>query len=868
MKRRSPRGSRGRLGLWTFIAVVVLLVAYLGVLELSRPHVSGDPLRLDTFVTAVQDGRVRTAKLLDVDGFAVGTYERRDGSVATYNAPYLKMSLQPLVDLLLEERVATTVDQQNGKRVAALASLLLPGLILVVLFVYLILSYRSGTGLFGIRSGARQIKPGEVDVGFSDVAGQDAAVAELREVADFLADPERFLELGARLPKGVLLYGPPGCGKTLMARALAGQAGAAFYSISGSDFVELYVGVGASRVRELFKQARQNAPAIVFIDELDSVGRRRGGASSTAGGARQEQEQALNQILAEMDGFSPRDALVVVGATNRPDVLDPALLRPGRFDRGVGLEAPDESARLAILRLHARGKKLAPSANLAAVAARSIGMTGADLASVMNEAALLAVRRGRDSVTQVDLEGALTRILETPERQRRLAMRDRNIGRTQLDSERVHFIDVAGVDDAIEELAEIKEYLRDPERFERLGARVPRGYLLAGPPGCGKTLLARAVATESNAAFFSVAGTEFVEVFVGEGSARVRDLFAQAKSLAPSIIFIDEIDAIGARRGASLDGHREREQTLNQILIELDGFGHRTGVIVIAATNRPDILDPALVRAGRFDRHVMIDLPDRAAREAILDVHLRGVPAAPDVNLQHLAGLTRGLSGAELANLVNEAGLLAARRGAEFISMRLLEEALERASLGISSRGRVLSDEERKRVAYHEAGHAIAAATVPGGRVPHRVSVIPRGRALGASWHLEARDRVIQSRSDLIDQMVVLLAGRAAEEAIFGESAGAADDLRRVAELARQMVVELGMADSLGALSFTDGSHLPYSQQTLERIDGEVSKLVMEAMERAHDTLRRRRDALDRVAAALAERETLEGQEIRELAGV
>ncbi|MEX2619664.1 MAG: AAA family ATPase, partial [Egibacteraceae bacterium] len=562
--RKSPRRQkRSWLGIVTVVVLVVLLGGFVGVLEYSRPHVDGEALTFSEFVESANAGRIRDAVLLDEDAYVVGGYVRDDGTTGVYNTPLVRHTQGDLLDLLLGNRIATEIDQQVGKRVAQLGAILLPGLILVVLLVYLILSWRRGTGLFGVKSGARKIAAEDSPVRFADVAGQDAAVAELAEIRSFLAFPERFAELGAAVPKGVLLYGPPGCGKTLLAKALAGEAGASFYSISGSDFVELYVGVGAARVRDLFAEARANVPALVFIDELDSVGRARSAGGVTRVASHSEQEQALNQILAEMDGFSPAEGLLVLGATNRPDVLDPALLRPGRFDRTVGLERPDEAARMAILSLHAQGKRLADDADLAAVARRAIGMTGADLASVLNEAALLAARAGKPAIGQGELDTAVGRILDAPERQRRLSLRDRGIGRRHTGADRVGFADLAGVDDAVAELVEVRDYLADPDRFAALGARPPRGILLSGPPGCGKTLLARAVAGEANAAFFSVAASEFVEVYVGQGAARVRDLFAEARSVAPAIVFLDEVDAIGAHRGTSAGGGGgEREQTL------------------------------------------------------------------------------------------------------------------------------------------------------------------------------------------------------------------------------------------------------------------------------------------------------------------
>ncbi len=874
-RQSSSRIPKLSAGSWSLLAIAVLIAAYIGLLEYSRPHVTGERLPFGDFTDLAERDRVKDARILDSDGYVVGTYVREgERQERQYNTPYFKSEVlrAQLLDLLIPNNIPTAVDQQGGKRFIGPISLLIPALILVIVFVYFILSYRKGTGLFGVRSGARLLNQEESTITFADVAGQDQAVAELREVSQFLADPERFVAVGAQVPKGVLIYGPPGCGKTLLARALAGEAGASFYSISGSDFVELYVGVGAARVRDLFREARENVPAILFIDELDAVGRRRaGGSGPVATGSRDEQDQALNGILAEMDGFSPMAGIIVVGATNRPDVLDPALLRPGRFDRSIGLESPDEHGRLEILKVHARGKPLASGVDLGAIAHRALGMTGADLANIINEAGLLAARGGQGQISQRELEEALTRILEAPERQRRLSMRDRSLGQRSLADEQVTFADVAGVDDAIVELAEVREYLSEPERFTTLGARIPRGFLLSGPPGCGKTLLARAVAGEANAAFFSVAGTEFTEIFVGEGAARVRDLFAQARGVAPAIIFIDEIDAVGARRGASPDsGNRETDQTLNQILIELDGFGERQGVVVIAATNRADMLDPALVRPGRFDRQIAIDLPDQAGRRAILDVHAKNKRLAPDVDLDRVASLTRGLSGADLANVVNEAALLAGRRNSSDIDMGLVEEGIDRALSGVGS-GRIMSDEERRAVAYHEAGHALVARALSTDTVVHKLSVVPRGRRLGVAWLPESSDRLLYPRSVLIERMATLLAGRAAEEMILGESSGgASDDLGRVGEIARRMVCDFGMSQRVRALpSGYDGRSQGrmVSDETARLIDSETSLLVEEAEEIARSALVASRDALDRVAKALLEKETLTLDELERLAG-
>ena len=1143
--RRWPKRRKSLLGVWVSIAVLLLIAAYLGSLELSRPHVRGDRLRYDLFVKYTETGKIQSALILQQDQMATGTYIRPDRTVAAYNAPILPSVEASAVNLLVSNAVPTTVDQQVKKRLATLATYTLPLLILILLFAYLIISSRRGTGLFSIRSGARKVRPEDTNVSFADVAGQDAAVASLRELKEFLSDPERFAEMGAVVPKGVLLFGPPGCGKTMLAKALASEAGASFYSISGSDFVEMYVGVGASRVRDLFREAREHAPALIFIDELDSVGRVRGTHNNVS--SHTEQEQALNQILAEMDGVSPSEGVIVLAATNRPDVLDPALLRPGRFDRTIGLERPNEEDRLAILQIHARGKSLAPRVDLPAIARKAIGMTGADLASVMNESALIAAREGKAQIDQVDLADALQRILEAPERQRRLAMRSRSVGKrftaeervmfadvagqdtavadlqeikeflidperftdlgaaipkgvllygppgcgktmlakalaseanaaffsvaasefvqvfvgegasrvrdlfaearsmapaiifideidavgrsrggrsavvssgeqeqtlnqilTEMDGfsvssgimvlaatnradildpallrpgrfdrtvglelpdekgrlailqkhargkvlasdvdlaaiankafgltgadlasvvneaalaagrldhdaisqvqlsdslkrvmaapdrqrrlsmrsrsvgkrfsadDRITFSDVAGVDDAIEELAEVREYLTEPERFAELGARAPRGILLSGPPGCGKTLLARAVAGESNAAFISVGGTDFVEVFVGEGASRVRDIFAEARAMAPAIVFIDEIDAMGAHRTSfSTSGQRETENTLNQLLIELDGFEARAAVIVMAATNRPDMLDSALLRPGRFDRQVTIALPDRAGRRAILELYTRNKPLGADVDLDKVAGLTSGMSGADLENVVNEAALLTSRARAARITMALMEEGIDRAYMGVSSRSTRMSEEERRIVAYHEGGHGLVAASLKGAMPPHKLTIVPRGGALGRCTMLDDKDRTLVSRSMLVDRMATMVAGVVAEQIVFGEaSSGSASDLHHVGDLARAMVRDFGMSKGMGLLGYPepiDGFGRPqrtYSEESARAIDAEVRILVDEATRSAGSVLTTRRDALDRIAATLLRQETVTSAELYRLAGM
>jgi len=442
----------------------------------------------------------------------------------------------------------------------------------------------------------------------------------------------------------------------------------------------------------------------------------------------------------------------------------------------------------------------------------------------------------------------------------------------------VTFADVAGVDEAKEELAEVVEFLKYPEKFAALGARIPKGVLLVGPPGTGKTLLARAVAGEAGVPFFSISGSEFVEMFVGVGASRVRDLFDQAKKNAPCIVFIDEIDAVGRQRGAGLGGsHDEREQTLNQILVEMDGFDTGTNVIVIAATNRPDILDPALLRPGRFDRKVVIDGPDVKGREAILAVHLRGKPIADDVKIQELAKSTPGFSGADLANLVNEAAILAARRNKKIITMQEFHEAIDRVVAGPERKSRVMSEREKRLTAYHEAGHAVVAHFLEHHDPPHKVTIVMRGMAGGYTRFLPEEEVHYRTKSMFRDQLCAALGGHAAEELVFGEaSTGPSNDLEQVTRIARAMVTRWGMSERLGPRTFGRSEELiflgreisetrNYSEKIAEMIDDEVRALIEEAQERARAILREHRKLLDKLANALLEVETLEGEQLQRL---
>jgi cell division protease FtsH len=446
---------------------------------------------------------------------------------------------------------------------------------------------------------------------------------------------------------------------------------------------------------------------------------------------------------------------------------------------------------------------------------------------------------------------------------------------------RVTFADVAGIEEAKEELQEVVEFLRKPDKFQKLGGRIPKGVLLVGPPGTGKTLLARAVAGEAKVPFFSISGSEFVEMFVGVGAARVRDLFSQATSQAPCIIFIDELDALGKARGMNVMGGRdEQEQTLNQLLVEMDGFETNKGVIIMAATNRPEILDQALLRPGRFDRQVLVDRPDIDGREAILKIHSRDVVLSSDVDLREVAGRTAGFVGADLANLVNEAALLAARKDKDSVGPADLDEAIDRVVGGLQKKHRVMNPKEKEIVAFHESGHAIVAESVEHGDPVHKISVIPRGiAALGYTQQQPTEDRYLMTRAELLDRLAVLLGGRVAEELVFGEiSTGAQNDLQRATDIARSMVTEYGMSDRLGLVTYEhprQARFLPgnipqnrtYSEERAAQIDEEISRVIEEARNRAREILSARRDVLDEVALLLSRKEIVQGEELRKILG-
>ena len=726
-----------------------------------------------------------------------------------------------------------------------------------------------GGGIFTMgKSRAKMILPSQVKVNFSSVAGAREAKEELRDIVDFLKNPEKYRKLGAKLPRGVLLVGEPGNGKTLLAKAVAGEANCPFFSISGSDFVEVFVGVGAARIRDLFAQARRHAPSIVFIDEIDAIGRQRG---SGVGGGHDEREQTLNQLLTEMDGFdSANTPVMVMAATNIADVLDKALLRPGRFDRRIEVPFPDAQARIQILEIGARSARLGPDVDLELIAEKTAGFSSSDLANLVNQAAVGASKRGHEMVMMEDMLEAyerLSRSRREVQNQTSSSPQTGSKARMYLPSQiKTTFASVAGAREAKEELADVVDFLKNPQKYRKLGAELTRGVLLVGEPGNGKTLLAKAVAGEANRPFFTASGSEFVEVYVGVGAARIRDLFAQARRHAPSIIFIDEIDAIGRQRGSSLmSGNDEREQTLNQLLIEMDGFeSDKASVVVLAATNRADILDKALLRPGRFDRRVEVPYPDLVSRQEILVVHAQGKKIAPEVDLARVARGTPGFTGADLAHIVNEAVINAAKHGRDAAMIEDFEEARDKIILGKERKSVVMSPQELKMTAFHEAGHAIVRLMMPEVTDPlYKVTIIPRGGALGVTHALPERDKYSQSKDELLALIKTALGGRIAEELMFNAvTTGAGSDFQKATEIAHRMVCNYGMSDELGTVIYEKNNQFEYSPETARKIDDAVRAIINRCYQEARELMVRHKDKLTLLAERLLERETLYAPEI------
>ncbi|MGE0206407.1 MAG: ATP-dependent zinc metalloprotease FtsH [Candidatus Babeliales bacterium] len=833
-------------------------------------------MHYSSFIAAVEQGKVKSVQIAGQDVY--GVLNDKDGT--RFEATIVDTPRN--WDLLKEHGVdihVIPVSSSYGMWYMVFLSLLL----LLPLAVWYFFrrgqgSGGSGSSIFNMgKSRARMVMPSMINVGFNSVAGSKQAKEALADIVDFLKNPEKYRRLGAKIPRGVLLVGEPGNGKTLLAKAVAGEANCPFFSITGSDFIEVFVGVGAARVRDLFAQARKHAPAIIFIDEIDAIGRSRG---SGFGGGHDEREQTLNQLLTEMDGFDALNSnVIVIAATNIPEVLDKALLRPGRFDRWVTVEYPDTQTRKEILEIHTRKVRVEDAIDFEQLAQETAGFSGADLENLVNEAAISCSKKNQKKVGMQDLLDARTAILESRKKASmgsgamlgKSSSKPKMFMPTQV---KTKFDDVAGIPEAKEELQEVVDFLKNPEKYRRLGATLPSGVLLVGEPGNGKTLLAKAVAGEANCPFFSVSASDFVEMYVGVGASRVRELFAQVRKHSPSIVFIDEIDAVGGKRVAGFDGGSdERAQTLNQLLTEMDGFNSEgSTVIVMAATNRPDMLDNALLRPGRFDRRVDVPYPDIKSREQILAVHAKKIKLDTDVDLMRIARGTPGFSGADLANLVNEAALLATKhQEKQTVSMTDFEQARDKILLGKELRSVVLSPKEREMVAFHESGHTLIRLLLPDHADPlHKVTILPRGKALGVSYSLPDREKYLATKEEIFADIMVALGGRVAETIIFNVlSSGAADDFNKASHAARNMVCRYGMTDELGTVVYNQGNgQFEYSQKTAEKIDEVVHNLLKDAQQRTEKLLKDNRDKLDLLAKTLLEKETLYADEIYKLLGI
>lgn len=717
------------------------------------------------------------------------------------------------------------------------------------------------------KSRFKKVNPGELSIKFSDVAGAKNAKDALTDVIDFLKNPEKFKDLGARIPKGILLSGSPGNGKTLLARAVAGEANCSFISISGSDFIEVFVGVGAARIRDLFGQARKTTPCILFIDEIDAIGRSRG---SGFGGGHDEREQTLNQLLTEMDGFDQYEKpLVVIAATNMPEVLDKALLRPGRFDRVVYVPYPDFESRLELLKIHTKVKPLSSNVNLEEIASLTQGLSGADMENLVNLAALRASKDNNKSISKENFEDAYKDLTKS-----KIDIQISSVEQAKefLPSQvKTKFNDVAGLDDAKDDLKEIVDFLKNPLKYTNMGARIPKGVLMSGDPGNGKTLLARAVAGEAGVPFFYASGSQFIQKYVGVGAERVRELFSQARKHAPAIVFIDEIDSLSKR---SEDGNSENDQTMNQLLTEMDGFV--TGdfpIIVLAATNMIDKIDPALKRAGRFDRQIKIPYPNLKSRIEILNVHSKGKKFDSSVDIETIAKSTSGFSGASLEGLLNEAAILAVSRGAENINIDMIDESRDRILMGKKNYGLIRKPDDIKQTAYHEAGHALLSVIQKDYPYKfYKVTVLSRGNSLGVSQSISEDDETGFSKEQFEAKIITSMGGKAAEEIIFNLShTGIASDFSNATAIAERMVLFYGMGEKTGFVSYMNPNAYwnknSISQETRREIDLEIRKILDICYKKALELLKNNRESLEKIAQALIVNETLDAKTVYELAG-
>lgn len=696
-----------------------------------------------------------------------------------------------------------------------------------------------------------EVSNADASIRLDDVIGVDDVKQDVLEIVDFLQHGDELRKIGAKIPRGLLFIGPPGVGKTMLAKAIANEAGVPFYGLSASYFQSAFVGEGAARIKALYAQARKSPAAIVFIDEIDAIG----GTMQETGNNR---TSALNQLLIELDGIG-RSNVITIGATNMEQSLDPAFMRSGRFDRKCYIGLPDSEARKKIFAKYLSDIKLASEPDLDKLAKQTTNFSGADIAACVNEAAIIAVRHGKRHVEEVDLEEAVDRISVTAGH--KLNTYGMNLARVpDID---VRLDDIKGMEEAKAEAAEVVALLKNAERITSTGLKAPKGVLLVGPPGVGKTMLAKAIANEAGVPFYALSGGDFQSMWAGVGANRVRAVYEQARrSGKPAIVFIDEIDALGAKRGIDLGGGaiQDSNKTLNQFLVELDGFGKHK-VLTIGATNNPSMLDAALLRPGRFDRRIDVPLPNLEGREAILNHYLKKLTTDESVSVLDIARMTVFSSGADLANIVNEAGLMAIRDGRMKVSQPDLIAAIQRVQFGMPYHRHILVS-ELLATAYHEAGHTMVCYYRDRRELIQVVTIVPTGKALGYMWPVSKEDYVQKNKQEYLVDIEVSLGGYAAEKLYMETTtSGVSSDLTNVSRIASAMIRDWGMGEFKFntdlAYGYSDYQPIKPSEQTQREIELQIRQIVDGCLDSVEQLLRARRAQLDQLAHALVEKETL-----------